>query len=127
MNIDFYINNLWLWKCGLPENEPIKPVKNDKSLSFEVLSQTEWSSEFEQLMRNRLIMGGLRYGKIGQKNKKQYARVAAMIFKLARYNTTGNKELLVDVANLCLLEFVECDHPNQHFYATDDIDHVEFI
>ena len=86
--------------------------------------KSEWSKEFEQLMRNRLIIGALRYGKIHAKGKPQYDRVRSMIKRLSNYQETGNMELLVDVANLCLLEFVECGHPKKHFYALDESDHV---
>ena len=118
MNIDHFLRNLWLWKCGLPENEP------QKMASLEELKTTEWSDDFEKLMRNRLIMGAIRYGRIGDKNKIQYEHIDSMIKRLNKYQESGNKEYLVDVANLCLLEFVECNHPKQHFHAIDDGEHV---
>jgi hypothetical protein len=118
MDRQFFLNNLWRWKCGLPENEPAKPVLlND-------LKKTEWSVDFENLMRNRLCMGALRYGKIKADGKPKYNRVESMIKRLQKFNESGNKEYLVDVANLCLLEFEECNHPKQHFSAIDDGDHV---
>lgn len=118
----FYLNNLWRWKCGLPEEDPRTPKEE---LSFEDLRRTEWSAEFEELMRNRLVMGAFRYGKIGQPGKPTYNRVADAIRRLHRYEESGNKEFLVDVANLCLLEFVECHHPNAHFSSLDDGEHTE--
>ena len=118
-----YLFNLWKWKCGLPEDE--KP-KGDP-VQLEELKQTEWSVDFETLMRNRLIMGALRYGRIGAKNKPKYDRVSSMIKRLTKFQESGNKEFLVDVANLCLLEFVECNHPNQHFNSIDDGEHVAFL
>jgi len=120
-NRQFFINNLWRWKCGLPELEPEKPV------SYEQLQKTEWSVNFEQLMRNRLMVGSLRYGRIGGSNKPKYNRVESMLKRLQKFNESGNKEYLVDVANLCLLEFEECTHPNQHFESVDDGDHVTII
>ena len=84
------------------------------------LERSEWSPQFERLMRNRLLMGALRYGPIGAPGKPQYDRVRSMIKRLNRYDETGNKEFLVDVANLCLLEFVECHHPTAHFHAIDE-------
>lgn len=93
---------------------------NPKSPTLEELKKSEWSPEFEGLMRNRLVMGALRYGKIHQKGKPQYDRVESMIKRLIKYKETGNKEYLVDVANLSLLEFEECNHPNQHFHSIDE-------
>lgn len=88
--------------------------------TFDDLAASEWSAEFERLMRNRLIMGALRYGPINAPGKTPYARVPSMYRRLAAYGRTGNLEMLVDVANLCLLEFVEGRHPLRHFRAVDD-------
>jgi len=123
MDTKFYLNNLWRWKCGLPEIEPSKP----QSITLDELQQTEWNVDFEKLMRNRLIMGAMRYGRIGAKNKPKYDRIGSMIKRLEKFKDSGNKEFLVDVANLCLLEFVECNHPNKHFASIDDGDHVTVL
>ncbi|MBN8246231.1 MAG: hypothetical protein J0L84_02165 [Verrucomicrobia bacterium] len=92
-------------------------------VSLPDLERSEWSHAFEQLMRNRLIMGALRYGCIGAVGKPDYDRVPSMQKRLAAYAKSGNTELLVDVANLCLLEFVEGRHPLRHFHASDDAPH----
>lgn len=94
--------------------------------TYDQLAKSEWSSEFEQLMRHRLIMGALRYGRIHLPNKRTYNRVPSMVRRLKKYAESGNKEFLVDVANLCLLEFVECHHPKAHFHAIDNTtEHVK--
>jgi hypothetical protein len=95
MDIQFFLNNLWRWKCGLPETEEANQVS-----SYEGLKESEWSEDFEKLMRNRLIIGALRYGKIGAANKPQYDRVNSMIKRLTKYQETGNKEFLVVFWNL---------------------------
>lgn len=118
MTLQLFFENAWKWKCGLHENEFISLP------SYDVLKETEWSPIFENLMRNRLIMGAIRYGRIGAIGKPQYDRVPSMIKRLQKYSDSGNKEFLVDVANLCLLEFVECNHPTQHFHAIDEHEHV---
>jgi hypothetical protein len=89
------------------------------------LRQTEWSPEFERLMRNRLLMGRFRYGKMDDPAKGNFDCIKSAIQRLTKYLETGNKELLVDASNLCLVEFVHCRHPNAHFSATDDGEHVE--
>lgn len=115
----FFLDNLWRWKCGLAENEsPLKP-------SLEDLRGSEWSVEFERLMRNRLVMGAIRYGALHAENKPRYDRVSSIIARAKKYEETHNKELLVDIANLSLLEFEEGEHPDNHFKATDDKEHVE--
>lgn len=83
------------------------------------LERSEWSPKFERLMRNRLIMGGLRYGLLHAPGKKQYDRVASVVKRVRLYAETGNLEHLVDCANECLLEFEESHHPLKHFGAGD--------
>lgn len=113
-----FIRNLWRWATGHREATSV----------MEHLRETEWSPVFERLMRNRLLFGAMRYGRIGAPGKPQYDRVASCVKRLQQYAETGNKELLVDVANLCLLEFVECAHPLAHFRdAGDDVEHVKEV
>lgn len=92
--------------------------------TLDELAASEWSPEFERLMRNRLIMGALRYGKLRAPGKPQYDRFRSMFKRLLAYRDSGNTELLVDIANLCLCEFVECHHPLRHWHAVDGGEHV---
>lgn len=85
------------------------------------LAVTEWSDKFEQLMRNRLIMGALRYGRMivpRPKGITQY-HLDFLRKRLDTYERTGNTEMLVDVANVCLVEFEIGDHPDKHFKALE--------
>ena len=54
MSNKIFLENLWRWKCGLEELD-INSSKD--SLSYESLKETEWCKEFEEKMRNRLVMG----------------------------------------------------------------------
>lgn len=90
---------------------------------MESLEKTEWSpvfarlmavqlghpipQDFEQLMRNRLVMGALRYGLLNQRGKRQYDRIAGARKRLSQFKSTLNLECLVDIANMALLEFEE--------------------
>ncbi len=98
-----------------------------KRESLESLRLSEWSPEFERLMRNRLLMGRFRYASMADSNRPQYNRIESSIKRLREYQDIGNLELLVDVANLCLLEFVHGDHPSKHFDAKDDGEHVASV
>ena len=89
------------------------------------LARTEWSPQFERLMRNRLVMGALRYGPLHAPGKRPWNRPAGIAKRLAQYIRTGNTEYLVDVANLALLEFEEGTHPTKHFSAAIDGDHSQ--
>lgn len=106
-----------LAKAGLIDVKP--------KLSYKDLAKSEWSPKFEQLMRNRLIMGALRYGLLHAPGKPQYDRIASIVKRLNVYKETGNTEHLVDAANLCLMEFEEGKHPKKHFAAHDDGIHVQ--
>ena len=118
----FFVNNLWRWKCGLPEIEDT-PVKK---IDLDYLEKTQWSPRFEKLMRNRLIMGAIRYGtNLGTipKKKSKHDLVYSIERRIQLYKETGNAEFLVDAANYCLLEFENETHPNFHFCSTDDGEH----
>lgn len=92
--------------------------------SLEELRETQWSGVFEEAMRCRLIMGGIRYGLLGVKGKPQYERSEDIVERAREYQETGNQELLVDIANLALIEFVEGDHPLRHFIARSHTRHT---
>jgi hypothetical protein len=120
------MNNLFEWmrerlhmRAGLSENKP--PFKPS---DFATLQKTEWSSRFEMLMRNRLLMGALRYGTMAEKRinatKNRWDLLGAIKAKCELYESTGNTEYLVDMANYCLLAFEFDPHPNKHFQALDD-------
>jgi len=68
------------------------------------MRESQWSSEFEQFQRNRLIFGAHRYGM--EFGNASYDYVGALRTRLREYEETGNLEFLVDVANYAMLEFV---------------------
>lgn len=84
------------------------------------LRQSEWFPEFEQLMRNRIIMGAFRYGLLEHKAKMSYRMFDYLREKVDLYERTGNREALVDIANMAGLEFTFPSHPNAHWAAGDD-------
>jgi len=143
-----FANNLWLWKCELPENEidfseiakevhEWKKAESDRLKYESWLKQeeefkvSEWSPEFESLMRSHLIMGAYRYGKLAhtkeqQAEKKYYDYIGEIIKRAKLYLETGNKAYLVDIANSSMIEFVqEGNHPNPRFILEDDIVHFD--
>jgi len=115
----FFLNNLWRWKCGLPELQPEQTTFVD----IKELRKTEWSPEFEQKMRNRLVFGAIRYGRMGHgripPGKPEYDRCASIRARLERFEKTGNSEWLIDIANMALLIYEERVHPNFHFAHVD--------
>ena len=118
MLLEHFFQNAWRWKLGLPE------VENNPVPDFHLLQKSEWSQDFENHMRARLIQGAFRYGLMGSKDKPKFDRMESILKRVKKYNETGNIEFLVDIANLALLEYVEGDHPKKHFKSIDDGEHV---
>ncbi len=94
---------------------------------LDVLRQSQRSLVFEMLCQNRMVMGAFRYGLIERqrKDKSPYDNVGSAIRRLRLYQRTGNREYLVDTANLCMIEFEIGDHPEGHWRPTDDGEHAE--
>ena len=107
-----------LTKAGLIESLPKLTLAELEKEDREI-----WSKKFIVLMRNRLLMGRLRYGP--RKEKSSYDLVGAIESKLKLYKETGNDELMVDIGNYSMLQFKHGTHPNKHFSALDDIEHVK--
>ncbi len=111
-----------------PSNK--KPFKTDDPLSgthpdLNSLRQTEWIPEFEQYMRNRLVMGAIRYETFEEKMRQnKYDCLGYVKRKCSEYEESGNLECLVDAANLLMIEFGAPHHPNPHFTPGDDTSHV---
>ena len=76
-------------------------------------------------MRNRLVMGAFRYGLFRAQLQEgiRYDSLSSIQRHLEAYRESGNLEHLVDIANLCLVEFTVPAHPTAHFSPIDDGDH----
>ena len=124
MDRQHFLDNLWRWKCGLPELN--YDESKDRFPTLEELRKSEWSNDFEQKMRDRLIFGAMRYGCMGHGSippgKPQYDRISSIRARLGFFEATGNAEWLVDIANMALLMYEERVHPNFHFKSVDGDD-----
>jgi len=109
----------------MSKDEMMVPYNEVTIVKMQDLMKSEWSPRFEQLMRNRLIIGAMRYGQIHGMDKPLWNRIKAAKERLAIYEETGNLEMLVDIANFCLLEFEEGKHPHAHFKDDQKVKHVE--
>jgi hypothetical protein len=76
-------------------------------------------AQFDELRMARLRMGHLRYGQCGWPADKPYDCVESSIARLREYQKTGNREHLIDVANLVEIEWCWPYHPNAHWEAQD--------
>lgn len=114
MNTFDHIRAHALQAAGYIEQIDVGPLellrKSEWSPEFERLLRSivpQWSDEFEKLMRWYLLMGALRYGRLNAVGKPQWDRLSAIEYRYEEYLRTGNKMYLVDIANFCLLEFEE--------------------
>lgn len=74
----------------------------------------EWSSKFESLCRNLLVIGGFRYGQLGHWSKPQWDRMSDIEKRVQLYRSTGNVVYLADISNMAMLEYEEGNHPKRH-------------
>jgi len=120
MDRAWFMANLWRWAAGVPEldSPPVHRYTRKQALG-------DWSEQFIQLMRNRMVLGIYRYGSYKSPQAPNYDRIGSVLKRLRLYGDTGNQEFLVDSANLLMIEFDVGDHPNKHFCAIDDGYHTE--
>lgn len=117
-----HLRNGILASIGMSEEETPERLPD-----LDTLKRTEWSPRFERLMRNRLIMGAFRYGRLHHPNRPNYDYIAGIIRHAEAYQEDGNLEHLVDIANIALVEFEEGPHPLKHFKGIDDGEHVQAL
>jgi len=126
MENNIILQERWKEKACMEHGEIYIPPLSCVSLSLAELRHTEWSSRFERLMRNRLIIGAFRYEPFKTKAQSYtYPTATEAIRRICKYLEDGNTEHLVDAANMCLLEFEFGNHPNKHFTSIDDGVHCE--
>ena len=83
----------------------------------------QWDAGFERLMRNRMAMGYFRYGALkDQIGNPKFDNLASIRSRLDKYESSKNRELLADIAGLCMVEFAT--HPDYPFKAADDGEHA---
>lgn len=119
-NTDFLRERL-LNRCGMTQYAQVMDKPDTRALSE--LRDACWSKDFETKMRNRLVLGAMRYGRIDRQAVDHRRGVASMRRRLDDYMANGNSENLVDIANLCLMLYVGGDHPTQHFATGDGVEH----
>lgn len=79
--------------------------------------------QFMEMMRTRLEVSFQKYGPASENAKLQREEGKRMLDgldpRIAKYDSTGNTEWLVDAANFCFLEWCFPSHDEAHFRATE--------
>lgn len=121
------LKDLWCRKVGKEEQSPLS-IKNQKPHPTLVeLQRTEWCKEFEDLMRNRLVLGSFRYGRIEEQDYSKYNLPAEIKKRTDRYIDSHNLEHLIDAANICMLAFIHGKRQGEKVEAIDDGEHTPEI
>lgn len=81
---------------------------------------TEFSEDFIQKMKDRMIVSFHKYGPIALGYPSKVDAIGSLRDRLRMYASTGNTEYLVDAANFAMIEFMLPRHPKAHFVGTDD-------
>ncbi len=112
---DFMRDRL-LAQAGIFDPLPLAP-------SLDEIAKIQSCPQFERYRKNRMIMGYFRYGSLqSQIDKAQYNNVGSIAKRLSLYSRGHNREHLVDIANLAMIEFAT--HPDYPFNPSDDGEHT---
>lgn len=111
-----YIRDHLLTTLGYFERNPIPDLDS--------LRSTEWSDEYIQFSRNRMIQGSFRYGLLARQSLSKYDCATEAIRRIKRYQKTKNLEHLVDAGNCCMLAFIQGRRNKEHFKPLDDGEHA---
>lgn len=113
-----------LLRARVIEPTPLKTYTRDE------MEALQWGEEWQyvlSLMKNRMIMGGYRYGPTPLQKPREFDNISDIKRRLILYEEDGNMEHLVDAANITIIECLKKSHPNFHFSPTDDGIHAERI
>jgi hypothetical protein len=127
-SLQFFLSNLWRWKCNLLEiEEEFHDANSYGSVpDIEQIKESQYNSLFVKLMNNRMVMGFFRYGN-KYTRKTYYHYINAAKRRIVKYEETGNLECLIDAANILRMEFDTPQNPKAYFKAEDDGEHSQNI
>ena len=91
------------------------------SNKIEEILSTEYSEEFDRIRKNMMVTSYYKYGPIKEnyKTEKTIDAIGSLKLRLEEFEKTGNTELLADVANFAMIEFMYSQHPKAHYKPTD--------
>ncbi len=116
---DFLMDS-WRNVCGLPA-----VTYKITYTSMEDVYKNNWFYDAIIKARNRMVIGFFRYGNFKDPEQPNYDRISSIKERINAYEETGNTEHLLDVLNLCGIEFETPKHPNTHFTPIDDDIHTK--
>ena len=83
----------------------------------------EYSTQFDELRKNRVALSYYKYGPARINFKRGYVKaIKSMQLCLEKYKQTHNTEYLCDAANYLMFEFMYPSYGDAYFKATDSKD-----
>jgi hypothetical protein len=90
-------------------------------MSPEQILSTEYSTEFDRIRQNMMVMSYYKYGPMQEnyKQEKCLDAIGNLEKRLQKYKDTGNTEFLADIANFAMIEFMYPQNPKAFYKPTD--------
>lgn len=108
-----------LTKAGIIKSSILTP-------DLDMIGKIQSCPKFEEYRKNRMLMGYFRYGPlVCQIGKAKYDNIGSIEKRIAQYKKDHNREHLVDIANLAMIEFAT--HPDYPFSSVDDGEHARAL
>jgi hypothetical protein len=88
------------------------------------------STEFDEYRKNSLIVSHYKYGWPEDNYGRDCVPVSALEnikVRLAKYEETGNKDYLIDVANFAELEYQYPSHPKAHLNRNNEKEQPKLV
>jgi len=92
--------------------------------SKESILRHEYSEEFDQLRKNRMVVSYFKYGRASDNYPLLVDSIANAKIRIQKFEETGNLEYLLDASNQLMLEYMFPRHPKAHFEAKDGTDNL---
>lgn len=88
-------------------------------MTIDEILKTEFSEDFVEGMRNRMLASFYKYGPIAEGFPKKVSALGSLQDRLREYARTKNTEFLIDAANFAMIEFMYPAMNEAFFEATD--------
>src|ERR1039457_6540535 len=95
-------------------------------MSIKEVLETEFSEEFTQGMRDRMVVSYYKYGPIIDAYPNKVNAIESLKLRLDKYAETGNTEYLMDVGNFAMIEFILPKH-KKAFYKNKEYNKKNII
>lgn len=81
---------------------------------------SEFSATFWAKMKNSMAQAFIKYGPVADAYPRKVDAIQSLRRRLRKYEETGNKEWLIDIANFAMIEFMHPSHADAHYRGTSE-------